>query len=91
LDLDHLTSLRRTLLTAIERYDTRTKELIDRELSSGMKSLDCDPIHPDADATDDDETGNERGKIPPKKKKIFPASGRFNLRDFSDIWALITR
>lgn len=31
LDLDHLTSLRRTLLTAIERYDTRTKEL-DRDL-----------------------------------------------------------
>lgn len=28
LDLDHLTSLRRTLLTAIERYDSRTKELI---------------------------------------------------------------
>ena len=62
LDLDHLTSLRRTLLTAIERYDTRTKELIDRELSGGMKSLNCDPIHP-ADATDDDETANERGKI----------------------------
>lgn len=27
----------------------------------------------------------------PLKKKNFPASGRFNLRDFSDIWALITR
>lgn len=28
LDLDHLTSLRQTLLTAIERYDSRTKELL---------------------------------------------------------------
>lgn len=28
LDLDHLSSLRKTLLTAIERYDSRTKELL---------------------------------------------------------------
>lgn len=35
LDLDHLTSLRRTLLTAIERYDTRTKEL-DRDLINSV-------------------------------------------------------
>ena len=66
LDLDHLTSLRRTLLTAIERYDTRTKELIDRELSSssgGAKSsspAESDHQVGDNVATDDDST--DRGK-----------------------------
>lgn len=35
LDLDHLSSLRQTLLSAIERYDLRTKQ-IDRHLESSL-------------------------------------------------------
>lgn len=42
LDLDHLTSLRRTLLTAIERYDNRTKEL-DRDLVTNRRPRSISP------------------------------------------------
>lgn len=47
LDLDHLSSLRRTLLTAIERYDTRTKEL-DRDLMMTVTDRRPRSISPDA-------------------------------------------
>ncbi|XP_057373384.1 uncharacterized protein LOC130694331 isoform X2 [Daphnia carinata] len=68
LDLDHLTSLRRTLLTAIERYDTKTKELIDRDLPS--KSIDqhqlqsASPGKPECDRQPDDDTDRGCCKLP---------------------------
>ncbi|XP_032788020.2 uncharacterized protein LOC116925426 isoform X1 [Daphnia magna] len=70
LDLDHLTSLRRTLLTAIERYDTKTKELIDRDLPS--KSIDKNLVQssmagkPESDRQVDDDVDVDRGccKLP---------------------------
>jgi hypothetical protein len=70
LDLDHLTSLRQTLLSAIERYDTRTKELIDRDLpsSSGGGAKSSTPAESDHQLgdsvgnTDDDNHSSDRGK-----------------------------
>ncbi len=78
LDLDHLTSLRQTLLTAIERYDTRTKELIDRDLpssSGGAKS--SSPAESDhqvgdnAGTDDDDNNSSDRGKNLKQKSSDF--------------------
>ncbi|XP_046644961.1 uncharacterized protein LOC124333877 isoform X2 [Daphnia pulicaria] len=85
LDLDHLTSLRQTLLTAIERYDTRTKELIDRDLpsSSGGGAKSSSPAESDhqfgdsVGNTDDDYHSSDRGlsKTELKEDKIQQQDG----------------
>ncbi|KAI9556605.1 hypothetical protein GHT06_016395 [Daphnia sinensis] len=75
LDLDHLTSLRRTLLTAIERYDTKTKELIDRDLQPN-KSIDKNLLEslspagqPDCDGQSNDHADQGCCKSPKGESK----------------------